>query len=179
MSKNWYIIYTKSQFEKRVASFCSKKKVEYYLPLVTSYADHRSKKGRQTSRPLFENFVFIYASMKELNEARKADGVLSILHFKDQPAIINSDEIEAIKGFIEVYPNIIVENSLVNSGEPAKKLSNSFEAITGKIYSVSYKEVRLNLPSMGFTLVANPDADGFSRTAEEISMNPASHAHAS
>lgn len=179
MKKNWYIIYTKTQFEKRVASFCSKKKLGYYLPLITTYADLHAKKGRQTSRPLFQNFVFIYASPQELNEIRKADGVLSILHLKDQPAVINSDEIEAIKGFIEVYPNIKVENSLVNSGEPAKKLSNAFEPINGKIYSVSYKEVRLNLPSMGFTLVANPDADIFGRQAEEISINPASHAHAS
>ncbi|MFZ1529828.1 MAG: transcription termination/antitermination NusG family protein [Ferruginibacter sp.] len=179
MKKNWYIIYTKAQFEKRVASFCSKKKLEYYLPVINSYAAGRSKKGKQTSRPLFQSFVFIYTSAEELNEIRKADGVLSILHLKDKPAVINSDEIEAIKGFIEVYPNIKVENSLVNSGEPAKKLSNAFEPITGKIYSVSYKEVRLNLPSMGFTLVANPGADEFNTHAEEISIKTASHAHAS
>lgn len=179
MKKNWYIVYTKPQFEKRAAAFFAKRKMEYYLPLISTYPDSNGKKAKPQAQPLFQSFVFVFATAEAVCDIKKGDGVLSVLYWKDQPAVINADEIEAIKGFIQVYPNIRVENSLVNSGEPGRKVSNAYEAINGKIYSVSYQEVRLNLPSMGFTLVANPDTGHGNTVAGETFLKTSVHTHSS
>jgi len=151
MNKNWYIIYTKPQLEKRIVASLNKKKIENYFPLgqVT-----RLRNVRESNEPLFRSLIFIKVAEKEMTDIKRIEGVLSIMHYKDQPAIINDDEIIAIKDFTSKYNDIKVEPSVVNSTDVVRNLSTPIKSVDGKVHSISYKSIRLNLPSLGSILIA-------------------------
>lgn len=151
MNKNWYIVYTKPQFEKRVVASLNKKKVGNYFPLtqVTNKGT-----GRDSIEPLFLTMIFTKVTSKELADIKKIEGVLSIMHFKDKPATINEGEINAIKDFTMKYQDIKVMPSLVDLLDEVRNISTPIKSVDGKVHSISYKTIRLNLPSLGFLLTA-------------------------
>ena len=151
MNKNWYIVYTKPQFEKRVVASLNKKKIDNYFALtqVTNKGT-----GRDSIEPLFLTMIFTKVTPKELADIKKIEGALSIMHFKDKPAIINKGEINAIKDFTSKYQDIKVVPSLVDLLDEVRNISTPIKYVDGKVHSISYKTIRLNLPSLGFLLTA-------------------------
>lgn len=151
MNKNWYIVYTKPQFEKRVVASLNKKKIDNYFALtqVTNKGT-----GRDSIEPLFLTMIFTKVTPKELADIKKIEGALSIMHFKDKPAIINEGEINAIKDFTSKYQDIKVVPSLVDLLDEVRNISTPIKSVDGKVHSISYKTIRLNLPSLGFLLTA-------------------------
>jgi transcription antitermination factor NusG len=76
----WYAIYTRSNFEKRVAAELSSKGVEAYLPTVTE--THRWKdRNKQVDVPVFPGYVFVrFVDSPENRESvLRATGVARIL----------------------------------------------------------------------------------------------------
>ncbi|HEY9363110.1 MAG TPA: hypothetical protein VIQ00_07610, partial [Chitinophagaceae bacterium] len=77
-------------------------------------------------------------------------------------------EIEAIKGFVGDHQNIKLEKIQVNlNGDSIIDDDRSY-SIDGKILMIKNKSIRVNLPSLGFTLVA--ELDGESVLGREISF---------
>jgi transcription antitermination factor NusG len=153
MNKNWYIVYSKAQFEKRIVNMCNKKKIENYFPL-TQVNSHDSKKGRELYEPLFLSLIFVKIGCEEMNEIKKIEGVLSIMYWKDKPAMVKEEEIAAIKEFTAKYQNIKVQHSRVNMQDVVRNVSTPIKSVDGKVYSISCKTIKMNLPSLGFVLVA-------------------------
>src|ERR1700751_4746739 len=98
MQKNWYIIYTKPKCEKKLAGLLTKKKIENFCPLnrkqIRSY-----RRNRFQYEPLFNSYVFVYASDCELAVIRQTDYVISLVYWVTKPAIVKDEEIEIIKEF--------------------------------------------------------------------------------
>jgi len=151
MNKNWYIIYTKPQLEKRIVASLNKRKIENYFPLAQI---NGTRNGKDGSEPLFRTLIFIKVALKELTDIKRIEGVLSLMHYRDQPALINEDEIIAIKDFTSKYHNIKVEPSNVNTTDVVRNISTPTKSVDGKVHSISYKSIRLNLPSLGSILIA-------------------------
>jgi transcription antitermination factor NusG len=157
MKKNWYVIYSKPQFEKKIVAVCNKKKLENYFPLKKVNKD--PKKGKETYEPLFISFIFIHCTEPEINDVKKIDGVLSIMYFKDKPAVVNAKEILAIKDFTSIYENIQVEQVAVNLHESVTNISNSLKSADGNVFSINSKIMKMKLPSLGYNLIAEIDVD--------------------
>lgn len=153
MNKNWYIIYSKAQFEKKIVNLCNKKKIENYFPL-NQVNNNDAKKGRETYEPLFISLIFVKVSLQEMNEIKKMEGVLSIMYWKEEPAMVKEEEIAAIKEFTAKYQNIKVQHSKVNMQDVVRNVSAPIKSVDGKVYSISCKTIKMNLPSLGFILVA-------------------------
>jgi transcriptional antiterminator RfaH len=58
MQKNWYLIYTKNNWEKKIASKLSKRKIENYYPLH-SVITNKNGKAKLQKVPLFPNYLFV------------------------------------------------------------------------------------------------------------------------
>jgi hypothetical protein len=76
------------------------------------------------------------------------------LHWLGKPAIIAPEEIAAIRDFTENYQNIRLEPVFVNSSKEVNNYNGSSISIEGKLYAVKNKTVKVNLPSLGYSLVA-------------------------
>lgn len=89
------------------------------------------------------------------------EGVISIMHWHDKAAIISETEIDAIKEFTSLYYNITVELSMVNLEEKVTNITNAVKTTDGNVYSINSKTIKVKLPSLGFTLVAETNVDPF------------------
>ncbi|MGN6196962.1 MAG: UpxY family transcription antiterminator [Ginsengibacter sp.] len=158
MQKNWYILYTKPKWEKKVAASLWKKKIENFFPLnykqISSYS-----KVRMHREPLFESYVFVNIFETEFEKVKSVYGVLNFVYWKGKPAIIQEEEIEVIKEFSTDHQNIKLEKTKVNVNDVAKVIDGSKYSMSGNLLTVKNTMVKVNLPSLGITLVADVETE--------------------
>ena len=65
MENNWYILYIKSNCEKKVSTMLSKRKIINYCPynkIIKNLVDI----NKITKEPLFQSYVFVKASVDQI-----------------------------------------------------------------------------------------------------------------
>lgn len=153
MQKNWYIVYTRPKFEKKVACLLAKKKITSFCPIICKQIE-QFKRIKSLYEPLFSSYVFVYAQESDINLLKQIDNVLGLVHWKGEPAIIQNEEIEIIKDFVSDHQNIRLERAPVNTNSTAKIVDGPSYSIDGKVLTIKNKSIKVNLPSLGFTMVA-------------------------
>jgi transcription antitermination factor NusG len=170
MQKNWYVIYTKPQCEKKVATLLTKRKIENFVPLVST-ENQNSRRNKVVNKPLFKSYVFIRATEQEAGFLKQADGVISLLYWLGKPAVINEVEIDAIREFTADYRNIDLEKLSVNSNVIEKSIFRSSYEIEGNVIAVKNKTIKINLPSLGYAMIANLKEESVFGREKSISQN--------
>ena len=153
MQKNWYAVYTKPQCEKKVAALLSKKKIETFCPLG-SFETQTFRRSKMIFKPLFKSYVFVHATKEDFETLKKTDWVVNMLYWRGQPAVIKDEEIAAIKEFTADHKNIELEKGSVNMNDTARNFSASSFAIDGNLVTIKNKVIKINLPSLGYTMKA-------------------------
>lgn len=153
MQKNWYIIYTKEKNEKKVSTILSKKKVENFLPLNQVETFFLQKKKLQL-QPLFKSLIFVHIEAAEIPKVKAIDGVVNLLYWKGEVAVINEGEISIIKEFIASHRNISVENTIVSKKDKADLIDVSKYYFSGNLLTIKNTMAKVNLPTLGLRLIA-------------------------
>jgi transcription antitermination factor NusG len=156
MQKNWYAVYTKPQCEKKVAALLTKKKIENFCPL-SCVETQNFRRHKLVFEPLFKSYVFVHVTESDTELLKNIDGVVNLLYWLGKPAMIKEDEIAAIKDFTNDHRNITLERTLVNINDIARNFNASSYAIEGKLVTVKNKTIKINLPSLGYTMIAKLD----------------------
>lgn len=152
-SLQWLAIYTKPRWEKKVASLLSRKNIENYCPLTK--AQHQwSDRKKVVELPLFTSYVFVHISDDVYSEVRTIPGIINFVYWLGKPAVIRDEEIEAIKSFLTDHPDAQLEKTEVKLNDHVKILNGPFESFEGNIVKVLSKKVKINLPSLGYDLIA-------------------------
>lgn len=157
MNKSWYVLYTKSNCEKKVAEMLSRKGVETYCPLNKIYRQW-SDRRKQLSVPLFTSYVFVYVEEKDLYFVKKITSkVVSILYWLGRPAIIKNDEILEIKKFLNKHSEVKLDKRVVDVNDEVLIIRGPFYNQHGIIKSLKNNSVVLSLPSLGYNMIAELD----------------------
>ena len=154
--KNWYAIYTRTRWEKKVVRQLDEKGVEHYCPLIKverQWSDRR----KIILQPLFTGYVFVRLRPEEAISVRKVDGCINFVYWLSKPAVIRDEEIVAIRDFLREHERIQVEKMNVNLEDTVRIIDGPFSKKEGKIVGVKSRTVRVLLPSLGFALVAELD----------------------
>jgi transcription antitermination factor NusG len=170
MQKNWYAVYTKPQCEKKVAALFAKKKIENLCPL-SCVETQNFRKHKLIFEPLFKSYVFVYIDETETELIKNTDGVVNLLYWLGKPAIIKDDEIAAIREFTNDHRNIKLERTMVNINDVAQNINSSSYAIEGKLVTVKNKTIKVNLPSLGYTMIAKMEDESIFGRNETILQN--------
>ena len=151
MQKNWYAVYTKPHCEKKVSLSLTKKNVETFCPL--NYKKSRQFfTGKPLGEPIFDSYVFVKSTASEIIQLTKQiNDAVSILYWKGNPATIKEEEINAIKEFTVNHHEIKVEKMNANS---MSEETDTAYLMDGQILLVKNRTMKLNIPSLGFTLIA-------------------------
>ena len=150
----WYVIRTKPQHEIKSARILEDLGVEVFSPVVTEIRQWTDRKKKVTL-PLFRTYVFANLEEKQRNLVFEAPGVLGFLNWQNKPAIAKSQEIEAIKSWLN---NDRLDGFEVNSLKPGDKVEIKSGKLAKKkaiIKEVGSKKLKLILPDIGWTLTAN------------------------
>jgi transcription antitermination factor NusG len=95
-TKNWYALYTRPNFEKKVEQELSVMRISSFLPVKKVWRIW-SDRRKLLNEPLFPSYVFVHADSKERYLSLQARGVVRMLTCAGQPSQISENEIEAIR----------------------------------------------------------------------------------
>ena len=170
MQKNWYVVYTRPQCEKKIATLLTKKKIENFIPLVCIETQN-ARRNKVTYKPLFQSYVFVYATEHDAMMLKQTDGVINLLYWLGRPAVINEAEINAIREFTSDYQNIDLERLTVNTSMLERSIYRSSYEIEGNLVAIKNKTIKINLPSLGYAMIANLKEDSVFGRERSMSQN--------
>ena len=98
--KKWIAVYTKPRHEKKVESEFQKKGYEVYLPILKERRKWSDRK-KWVEFPLFRSYIFVKTEIKNALFVLQTRGVVKIIKFGDEVAVIQDRSIQAIKLMIE------------------------------------------------------------------------------
>lgn len=148
---NWYVVYTKPKWEKKVADQLNKIGVKCYCPLVIQIRQWSDRK-KKVEVPLFNSYVFVQLEDLDRNLVFQASGVIRYLFWLGKPAIVRDEEIRIIKNSIE-SPSVS-EVFLVpfKIGDKIKLDSGAFSNQDAIVQEISNTHYTLVLESLGCVL---------------------------
>ena len=109
--KQWFAIYTKPRWEKKVNAKLLEKGIESWCPVQKKESQWSDRK-KIIDDPLFKSYVFVHiASQDERLKVLTTNGVLQFVQYLKKPGVIRDEEIELIRSYLlEKNVNITVEN---------------------------------------------------------------------
>lgn len=174
--KNWYAVYTRPRWEKKVADSLTKKKFENYCPLSKVISQWSDRK-KIIYRPLFTSYVFIHVSELDFTEIKQVDGVINLVYWIGRPAVIRDIEIEMIKRFLNEHNTVHLAKLPVNVNDIVKIINGPLMEKEGSVIEVTSNKVKLILPSLGYSMIAEVAKDNiivFSSRSHLSSFNTVS-----
>lgn len=153
MTRNWYAVYTRPNKEKKVVSILCKKGIENYCPVTSGESDKPAYK-KPIPHPLFNSFVFVQVAEAEIAALLTLPWVINVLYWRSKPAVISNREIDIVKKLTGNYSNIRLEKTSVDINAAVTILDEPTIAYNENSVSVKYKSVKVNLPSLGYTMIA-------------------------
>jgi transcription antitermination factor NusG len=152
----WYAVYTKPRWEKKVADLLTRKKIENYCPLNRVHRQWSDRK-KVVLEPLFTSYVFVRIAEQNQLAIRQTDGILNFVYWLGKPALIREDEIQAIKLFLKEHDNVKLEKVSLTQNDRVRILSGPLMMREGNVLEVKNKTVKVLLPTLGYSLVAELD----------------------
>jgi transcription antitermination factor NusG len=146
---NWYVIYTKPKWEKRVADQLTQLGVNCYCPLIKTTKQYSDRK-KTLEVPLFSNYVFVQLADKDRNLVFLSRGAIRYLYWLGKHAIVKDKEISTIKEWLTEDAAISI--SQYNVGETIKVNSGPFLNHDAVIKEVTNSHYVLILESLGCVL---------------------------
>jgi len=146
----WFVIYTKSRNEKKVAELLQKNGVESFCPLVKLKKNWSDRK-KIVETPLFNSYVFVNVSEKDRNVVFNVPGVIRYLFWLKKPAIVKDSEIESLKAVLhETIDSFTIENYQI--GDTVKISEGVFKGLDGVIEKQSNNKLHVILENVGIKI---------------------------
>lgn len=151
--KAWYAVYTRPNWEKKATRQMELKGIECYCPL-NKVQKQWSDRKKIVLEPLFSNYVFVRVQLASHPLVRKIDGVINFVYWLKKPAVVRDEEIEVIRQFMNDFTNVKLEKCNVNQDDQVRVVGGPLMLREGSVLEVKHKTVKILLPSLGYSLVA-------------------------
>ncbi|MEZ0184354.1 UpxY family transcription antiterminator [Flavobacterium plurextorum] len=148
---NWYVVYTKPKWEKKVAEKLTQIGVECYCPIITQVKQWSDRK-KKVEVPLFNSYVFVQLKDSDRNSVFQIAGVVRYLFWLGKPAIVRDEEIKSIKDSLKASNIAEVSVSSIQVGDRIKLESGAFSNQSAIVQEVSNTHYILVLESLGCVL---------------------------
>jgi len=148
---NWYVVYTKPKWEKKVAEKLNQVGIECYCPLITKVKQWSDRK-KKVEVPLFNSYVFVQLEELDRNSVFKVPGVVRYLFWLGKPAIVRDEEIDVIKKSLKASNISDITVTSIQVGDRIKLDSGAFSNQDAIVQEVSNTHYILVLESLGCVL---------------------------
>jgi transcriptional antiterminator RfaH len=147
VNRFWFAIYTRPKNEKKVVQGLEKMGIEVYCPMVTQVKQWSDRKKKVES-PLISSYVFVKIEEKNRNIVFEVPGVVRYLFWLGKPAVIQNQEIEALKGSLKGIISS-VEILGIQPGDSMTISNGPFKGKEGVVSQVEKNKIRLVLKELG------------------------------
>lgn len=148
---NWYVVYTKPKWEKKVAEKLAQAGIECYCPLITQIKQWSDRK-KKVEVPLFNSYVFVQLPDADRNTVFAVPGVIRYLFWLGKPAIVRDEEINIIKKNLNASNIADISVSSIQVGDRIKLDSGAFSNQDAIVQEISKTYYILVLESLGCVL---------------------------
>lgn len=151
--RNWYVVYSRPRWEKKLHKLFQQKNIVAYCPL-NRVLRQWSDRIKIVEVPLFTSYVFVKISEREKALVRETDGVVNFIYNGGKPAIVQEHEIKRIQQFLDEYDNVEVITEKIEKDQRVKVNKGLFVEEEGLVLDLQNKKVKVAIDSIGYTLVA-------------------------
>jgi len=148
---NWYVVYTKPKWEKKVAEKLTQIGIECYCPLITQIKQWSDRK-KKVEVPLFNSYVFIQIEDSDRNSVFEVAGIIRYLFWLGKPAVVRDEEINVIKNSLKASNIADISVSQIQVGDKIKLETGAFSNQNAIVQEVSKTHYILVLESLGCVL---------------------------
>jgi transcriptional antiterminator RfaH len=143
----WLVLYTKPNFEIKVAQGINKLGIKAYCPVYKQLKQYSDRK-KKVEKPLLLSYVLVYISEKDRPLVFKVPGVLRYVFWLGKPAEVRNEEIELMQNNLSgIYDSVTL--SKLEKGKIYTIPSGPFKGQTGKVLNIIHNTLKLELPSLG------------------------------
>jgi transcription antitermination factor NusG len=135
----WYVMYTASRSEKKVADRLKERGVEVYLPIIEELRQWSDRK-KKVQKALFNGYVFVKTRRNQLWECLQVPGAVKFIHFSGHHATVREEVLDMIKRIVETGVAIETDGSNIDSGEKVKVIGGPLVNMIGEVIEKGNKD---------------------------------------
>ena len=144
----WFVLYTKANFEIKVAQGIKDLGIKSYCPVFTQIKQYSDRK-KKVEKPLLPSYVLVQLSEQDRPKVFSIPGVVRYLFWLGKPAEVREEEIALFKRNLNGnYDEVLI--SKLTKGEKYDIPFGPFKGQKGRVLNVSKNKLRFELPSLGF-----------------------------
>jgi signal transduction histidine kinase len=162
LPKQWFAIYTKPRWEKKIDAVLIRKGVNSWGPIQKTERFWSDRK-KIIDEPLFRSYVFVQIDATERATVLSTPGVLNFVYYVGKPAIIRDEEIEIIKNTDEVYIEVnessltrILNNIIDNAVSYSNKIIITIVKEEKKYLTILVDDDGIGIPKEKYSEVFKP-----------------------
>ena len=155
-NEQWYALYTKPRWEKKVAKLLDEQGIENYCP-INKVTRQWSDRKKVVLEPVFRGYVFVKIGGTEKWEVKKINGVLNFVYWLGKPAPIREEEILTIKKFLNEFTNVEVTELSLKVNSTVRIKTGVLMNYQGVLVELIGNRARVKIESMGLQLSAQFD----------------------
>jgi transcriptional antiterminator RfaH len=125
----WFVLHTRSRQEKALAEDLQARRIEYFLPLVSSIKYYGRRKFR-VEVPLFPGYLFLLGTVEQSYQADRTERVARIIQVADQPRLFQ--ELSSIREALERHAPL-QPCELISTGMEVEVVAGPFKGIRGVV----------------------------------------------
>jgi transcription antitermination factor NusG len=153
---DWYAVYTKPRWEKKVASLLEEAGIEHYCP-INKVTRQWSDRKKVVLEPVFKGYVFVKLQEAKKWEIKRIPGILNLVYWLGKPAIIREDEILTIKKFLNEFSDIQISQKTLAVNTQVRVKQGLLMNYNGIIVEVLGNQAVVQIDSLGLQLSAHFD----------------------
>jgi transcription antitermination factor NusG len=155
---NWYALYTRSRFEKKVFNSLTEKGIESFLPLQKTLRQWKDRK-KWVQEPLIRSYCFVKVNRKSYFIPLTVSGVVKYIWFNQKPAAICEEEIALLKSLSLSSYKVDTLPTPLSVGQKVKVIAGILNGYEGEVLQLNGKHKVLfrikNLPVSAYVEIPN------------------------
>lgn len=132
-SPAWFVVWTHSRAEKRVAERIASMGLTSWLPTVTER--HRwSDRWKEVVRPLFPGYLFARGHSVDVHRVLGTPGVLTVVRRGDQPALLSAAFVANLRDAIacrQASVEVLAETAAYDPGDEVVVQDGALKGVRG------------------------------------------------
>lgn len=152
---NWFVVYTKTLTEKKVAERLRLLGFEVYLPLYTTIKQWSDRK-KKLEKPLINSVVFVRCHELMLQKLYTVPSVSGVLRYGGKPAVVHHHEIQNLRILLQQVSVSELEPVSITPGAPIEVSRGPFKGIIGTAIQVlNSMRVLIEIRQLGVAFSVN------------------------
>lgn len=154
-SLKWFVVYTKTLTEKKVAERLRQMGWEVYLPLYTTIRQWSDRK-KKLERPLINSVVFVCCTEPELQRLYTVPSVAGVLRHDGKAAVVLAHEIQNLRILLQQVGAEELEPVKLEPGTLIEVTRGPFKGIIGTAVQIlNTMRVLIEIKQLGVAFSVN------------------------